>query len=78
MLHDSEAFCGFSVDDTGRAMTFYSDTLGLEVSEDDGMLTLHLAGGRPVLVYPRASSTPRRASPSSTFRSTTSRRRSPT
>ena len=40
MLGNSAAFSGFSVDDIPRAKQFYADTLGLEVSEENGMLTL--------------------------------------
>ena len=53
MLADSPAFSGFSVDDTAAAQAFYADTLGLDVEEQNGMLTLHLAGGRDTLVYPK-------------------------
>lgn len=53
MLKDSKAFSGFSVDDVGKAVAFYGKTLGLEVSDDDGMMTLHLAGGREVIGYPK-------------------------
>lgn len=53
MLRDSQAFSGFSVDDLPTAAAFYADVLGLQVSEDHGMLTLHLAGGRDTLVYPK-------------------------
>ena len=53
MFRDVPAFSGFSVDDVGRARTFYADVLGLEVGEQNGMLTLHLAGGGTVLVYPK-------------------------
>ncbi|MER7889672.1 VOC family protein [Micromonospora sp. NPDC094482] len=61
MFADSRAFSGFSVDDTDRAQRFYADTLGLRVTRDDamgGLLTLHLAGDRPVLVYPKADHVP--------------------
>ncbi|MGB2571334.1 VOC family protein [Micromonospora citrea] len=61
MFRDTKAFSGFSVDDTDRAQQFYTETLGLRVSRDDamgGMLTLHLAGDRPVLVYPKADHAP--------------------
>ena len=53
MLADSEAYSGFAVPDLAKAREFYADTLGLRVSGDerDGALTLHLAGGRDVLVY---------------------------
>ena len=53
MLADSKAFSGFAVDDLDKAREFYGDTLGLKTSEENGLLTLHLAGDRPVLVYPK-------------------------
>lgn len=53
MLRDSKAFSGFSVDDTREAKKFYGGTLGLEVSESHGMLTLHLGGGATALIYPK-------------------------
>jgi catechol 2,3-dioxygenase-like lactoylglutathione lyase family enzyme len=58
MLRDSHAFSGFSSDDIEAAHTFYADTLGLEVTEENGMLTLHLAGGGTVLVYPKDDHAP--------------------
>ena len=58
MLGDSRAFSGFAVDDVQAAREFYAETLGLEVSEEHGMLTLHLAGDRPTLVYPKPDHTP--------------------
>jgi catechol 2,3-dioxygenase-like lactoylglutathione lyase family enzyme len=53
MFTHSPAFTGFSVDDVSAARSFYADVLGLEVSEQNGMLTLHLGGGGEVLVYPK-------------------------
>ena len=53
MLTHSHAFSGFSADDIAKAREFYADTLGLDVSEANGMLTLHLAGGGRVLIYPK-------------------------
>jgi catechol 2,3-dioxygenase-like lactoylglutathione lyase family enzyme len=47
-----EAFSGFSTNDIARAKEFYGQTLGLEVIEENGMLTLQL-GGSNVLVYPK-------------------------
>ena len=58
MFTHSPAFAGFSVDDIARARAFYADTLGLELSESNGMLTLHLAGGGRVLLYPREDHQP--------------------
>jgi catechol 2,3-dioxygenase-like lactoylglutathione lyase family enzyme len=51
MLKETQAFSGFSVNDLAAAKKFYSETLGLEVTEENGMLTLHLATGGRVLVY---------------------------
>ena len=58
MLAHSKAFSGFAVDDLDRARDFYEGTLGLEVSVDDGLLTLHLAGDRPTFVYPKPDFAP--------------------
>ncbi len=58
MLGSSKAFSGFSVDDVPAARAFYADRLGLEVSEEHGMLTLHLGGGTQVLVYPKPDHRP--------------------
>ena len=53
MLGESKAFSGFAVGDIEAARAFYADTLGLKVTEENGMLTLHLGGERPTLVYPK-------------------------
>ena len=53
MFENTKAFSGFSVNDIPRAKEFYGETLGLRVSEENGMLTLQIAGDRPVLVYPK-------------------------
>jgi catechol 2,3-dioxygenase-like lactoylglutathione lyase family enzyme len=58
MLGSTKAFSGFSVDDIPVARKFYADTLGLDVSEQNGMLTLHIAGGGDVLVYPKPDHAP--------------------
>jgi catechol 2,3-dioxygenase-like lactoylglutathione lyase family enzyme len=58
MLADSKAFSGFAVPDVAQARQFYGETLGLRVSEENGMLHLQLAGGRDILVYPRPDHTP--------------------
>ncbi|HWT24408.1 MAG TPA: VOC family protein [Solirubrobacteraceae bacterium] len=58
MLADSRAFSGFAVDDLDAAREFYRATLGLETSEEHGLLTLHLAGDRPTLVYPKPDHEP--------------------
>lgn len=53
MLTDSAAFSGFSTNDIEVTRAFYADTLGLRVTEENGMLTLHLGSGTTVLVYPK-------------------------
>jgi catechol 2,3-dioxygenase-like lactoylglutathione lyase family enzyme len=58
MFTDTKAFSGFAVDDVEKARAFYADTLGLKVSEDNGLLTLEIAGDRPTIVYPRPNHTP--------------------
>jgi catechol 2,3-dioxygenase-like lactoylglutathione lyase family enzyme len=58
MFENTKAFSGFSVDDIPKAREFYSETLGLRVSEENGMLTLHIAGDRGTLVYPKDNHTP--------------------
>ena len=53
---NTKAFSGFAVDDVDKAREFYGDTLGLEtvLDEENGLLTLHIAGDRDTLVYPEA------------------------
>ena len=58
MLDNSKAFSGFSVNDIGKAKDFYGKTLGLKVSEQHGLLTLHLSSGTSVLIYPKDNHTP--------------------
>ena len=58
MLRDSDAFSGFSVDDVPTARGFYAETLGLDVTEENGMLTLRFANGGRVLIYPKADHVP--------------------
>jgi catechol 2,3-dioxygenase-like lactoylglutathione lyase family enzyme len=53
MFADAKAFSGFSVDDLQVAARFYGQTLGLRTSQANGLLVLHLAGGRDTLVYPK-------------------------
>jgi catechol 2,3-dioxygenase-like lactoylglutathione lyase family enzyme len=54
MLTDSRAYSGFAVDDLAKAREFYGETLGLKtevLDESNGLLSIHLAGGRDTLVY---------------------------
>ncbi|GGW63844.1 VOC family protein [Streptomyces caelestis] len=58
MFGSTKAYSGFSVNDIDAAKKFYGDTLGLRVSEENGMLILHIAGDRDILVYPKQEHTP--------------------
>jgi len=58
MFGTTKAFSGFSVNDIAAAKAFYGDTLGLRVSEENGMLTLHIAGDHDILVYPKPNHAP--------------------
>jgi catechol 2,3-dioxygenase-like lactoylglutathione lyase family enzyme len=58
MFADTRAFSGFAVDDIQKARQFYGETLGLRTSEQNGLLSLHLAGDRGVLVYPKPDHEP--------------------
>jgi catechol 2,3-dioxygenase-like lactoylglutathione lyase family enzyme len=58
MFDPSKAFSGFSVNDVAAARSFYGDTLGLEVSEENGLLWLRTGQGSGVLVYPKPDHIP--------------------
>ena len=58
MFRDAKAFSGFSVDDIPKAREFYGQTLGLDVTEQHGLLFLHIAGGSKILVYPKPDHAP--------------------
>ncbi len=58
MLSDSHAFSGFSTNDIAAARAFYGDTLGLEVSEEMGLLRLRFAGGGRGIIYPKPNHEP--------------------
>jgi catechol 2,3-dioxygenase-like lactoylglutathione lyase family enzyme len=58
MFTDTKAFQGFAVPDIAAAQRFYGDTLGLRTTEDHGLLTLHIAGDRDVIVYPKPDHEP--------------------
>ena len=57
MFTDTKVFSAYAVDNLSRARKFYGETLGVPVSEQHGLLTLHLAGGRDTRVYPKPDHT---------------------
>jgi predicted enzyme related to lactoylglutathione lyase len=59
MFRETAAFSGFAVDDVDAAREFYGSTLGIETSDGPmGLLQLHIAGGHPIIVYPKPDHTP--------------------
>jgi catechol 2,3-dioxygenase-like lactoylglutathione lyase family enzyme len=58
MLHVNEAFSGFSVDDIAKARDFYTRILGMDVTEENGSLSLSIGGGKSVFVYPKDDHVP--------------------
>jgi catechol 2,3-dioxygenase-like lactoylglutathione lyase family enzyme len=59
MFGSTKAFSGFAVDDMEAAKRFYGETLGIDVTDGEmGVLTLNIAGDRPVLIYPKPDFTP--------------------
>ena len=55
MLKNTKAYSSFSVDDTEKAFTFYTDILGLDVRKGEmGILELHLTGNdNGGIIYPK-------------------------
>ena len=58
MLHDSHAFSGFSTNDIEKARTFYGATLGLDMTEQIGVLNVSFAGGGVAVIYPKENHEP--------------------
>ena len=61
MFANTKATNGFAVDDIEAAKRFYGETLGLgttDLSEEFGVMSIQLAGGRDTLVYRKDDFTP--------------------
>jgi catechol 2,3-dioxygenase-like lactoylglutathione lyase family enzyme len=59
MFKDSKAFSSFSVNDLQAAKQFYSEVLGLEVTDSPmGLIELHIAGSNNIMVYPKPNHEP--------------------
>jgi catechol 2,3-dioxygenase-like lactoylglutathione lyase family enzyme len=58
MVDPTKAFHGFAVPDTDAARAFYSDILGIEVTEENDILRLQLGGAAPTIVYPKPDHVP--------------------
>jgi predicted enzyme related to lactoylglutathione lyase len=58
MFKQTKTFSSYSADDIPRAKQFYSETLGLDVSDEMDGLGLHLGGGSEVFIYPKENHEP--------------------
>ena len=58
MFRESRAYSGFSTNDIPKAKEFYGTTLGVDVTEENGMLTLKFPSGHSVLIYPKDNHEP--------------------
>ncbi|HEX8332919.1 MAG TPA: VOC family protein [Segetibacter sp.] len=59
MFKHTKAFSGFSVDDLQKAKTFYSETLGVNVTNNPmGIIELNFIGRNNVIVYPKTNHIP--------------------
>jgi catechol 2,3-dioxygenase-like lactoylglutathione lyase family enzyme len=61
MFENTNAFSSFAVDDLQKARQFYGETLGVKTSildEENGVMSLDLAGDRTTLIYVKADYTP--------------------
>ena len=58
MFKDTRAFNSFSVNDLAKAKEFYGQTLGLDVTEKSVGLSIKIAGGGDIFVYPKPDHTP--------------------
>lgn len=52
MLKPRSAFSGFSTNDIPATRSFYTDILGIDVTDENGMLSLKI-GPQTVLIYPK-------------------------
>lgn len=58
IFKNTNAFSSFSVKDLEEAKKFYGQTLGIEISESEEGLNLHLKGGNDVFIYPKPNHSP--------------------
>jgi predicted enzyme related to lactoylglutathione lyase len=59
MLKDATVFSGFSVNNLQAALAFYSETLGLDVTDTEGMgLTVTFSSGGSAFIYEKPDHVP--------------------
>ena len=55
---NTKAFSSFSVDNLEKAKQFYTEILGLHVSEEKEGLSLHVSGSIQIFIYPKSNHVP--------------------
>ncbi len=59
MFKNTKAFSSFSVNDIQKAKEFYSQIVGLEVSDEmKGLLNLHIKDGNNIMIYSKPNHLP--------------------
>lgn len=58
MFTDTPTFASYSIDNLERALEFYRDTLGLNVTQTKEGLEVKLAGGQALFLYPKPDHQP--------------------
>jgi catechol 2,3-dioxygenase-like lactoylglutathione lyase family enzyme len=58
LLDTSRAFSGFAVKDVSEAASFYRETLGMNATEENGLLSLEIDDDHVILAYPKPDHTP--------------------
>ena len=58
IFKDVPAFPSFAARDLEAEKTFFTNTLGLDVDDQKGMLLLNLTSSNKILIYPKADHTP--------------------
>ncbi len=58
MLGDTKTFSSFAARDLDAERQFFGEILGIDLTEENGMLVLHLAGDKEVVVYPKPDHEP--------------------
>ncbi len=61
MFKNNKAFSSFSINDLQKAKEFYSETLGLNVTENKemkGLLNLHIKDGESIMLYTKPNHQP--------------------
>jgi len=58
IFKDVPAFPSFAAKDLNAEKAFFTDTLGIDVDDQNGMLFVDFGGGKKTLIYPKADHTP--------------------